>query len=192
MALPGQRVLQLWISLEEIHPVIWRRLLVPGGVRLNRLHDMFQAVMGWTNSHLHQFRVEGLVFGPQFDDCPEEELDEKGFTVIGVVGKVRKFFYDYDFGDGWNHEVVVEEVSSWPWGLKHAVCLDGKRACPPEDVGGPPGYEEFLRVLADPDHEEYRHLVVWSGGGFDPEAFSLAATNIGLQRLRIRGSGGGS
>ena len=102
--------------------------------------------MGWTDSHLRQFRVEGRVYGPRLDDYPEEELDEKGVTVIGVVGKVRRFFYDYDFGDDWNHEMVVEEVSSWPWGLKHGVCLDGQRACPPEDVGGPPGYEEFLRL----------------------------------------------
>ena len=164
MALPGQRVLQLRITLEEIRPVIWRRVLVPGRVRLNRLHDMFQAAMGWTDSHLHQFRVDGALYGMQLDEYPEEELDETAFTVIGAVGKVRRFFYDYDFGDDWNHEVVVEEVTSWPSGLKHAVCLDGQRACPPEDVGGTPGYAEFLEVLADPDHEEHEHyggLVGW-------------------------------
>ena len=167
--------------------MIWRRLLVPGGVSLNRLHDMFQAAMGWTDSHLHQFRVDGAVYGSQLDDYPEDELDETAFTVIGAVGKVRRFFYDYDFGDDWNHEVVVEEVTSWPAGLKHAVCLDGQRACPPEDVGGTPGYEEFLRVLADPDHHEHEHYVLWSGGSFDPEAFSVAASYIALQRLRVRG-----
>lgn len=187
MALPGQRVLQLRVTLEDIRPVIWRRLLVPGSVRLNRLHEMFQAAMGWTGSHLHQFRVDGVVYGMQFDDYPEDELDETAHTVIGTIGKVRRFFYDYDFGDNWRHEVVVEEVTSWPFGLKYAVCLDGQRACPPEDVGGTPGYEDFLRVLADPEHDEYEHMMGWSGGGFDPEEFSLAATNIALQRLRTRG-----
>lgn len=182
----GQSVLQLRITLEDVRPVIWRRLLVPGGVRLNRLHDMFQAAMGWTDSHLHQFRIEGARYGMHADDYPEDELDETEATVIGVLGEVRRFFYDYDFGDDWNHEVVVEEVMWAPWALKHAVCLDGQRACPPEDVGGPPGYGEFLGVLADPDHEEYEHYVGWSGGGFDPEEFSVAATNVVLQRLRVR------
>src|SRR5258708_13960973 len=107
--------------LEGVQPVIWRRLLVPGGVRLNRLHDMFQAAMGWTDSHLHQFRVDGSLYGMQLDDYPDDELDEKAATVIGAVGKVRRFFYDYDFGDDWNHEVVVEEISSGPSVFNHAV-----------------------------------------------------------------------
>jgi Plasmid pRiA4b ORF-3-like protein len=187
VALPGQKVLQLRIALEEVRPVIWRRLLVPGSVRLNRLHEMLNTAMGWTDSHLHQFRVDGALYGMQFDDYPDDELDEAAFTVIGAVGMVRRFFYDYDFGDDWNHEVVVEDVSSWPWGLKHAVCLGGERACPPEDVGGVPGFEEFLEVLADPDHEDRERMVVWSGGDYDPERFSLVGTNIALQRLRVRG-----
>jgi Plasmid pRiA4b ORF-3-like protein len=142
------------------------------------LHEFFQAAMGWTNSHLHQFRVNGVRYGMQLEDCPEDELDEKTCTVIGAVGEVRQFFYDYDFGDGWSHEVVVEEITSSPVGLKHAVCVDGQRACPLEDVGGPPGYEEFLQVLANPQHNEYEFYVRWSGGGHDPEAFSLAATRV--------------
>ena len=182
--------MQLRIALEEVRPVVWRRLLVPGGVRLNRLHEMFQAAMGWTDSHLHQFRVGDKLYGAQFDDYPDEELDEKTVTVIGAVGKVRCFFYDYDFGDGWEHEVVVEEVTSWPQGLRYAVCMDGERACPPEDVGGPGGYDDFLRVLADPGHEEFEHLNAWSGGRFDPEEFSLVARNIALQRVAIRGTRG--
>jgi hypothetical protein len=148
---------------------------------------MFQAAMGWTDSHLHMFRVEGAVYGMRFDDCPEDELDETAFTVIGTVGKVGRFFYDYDFGDSWSHEVVVEEVTAWPYGLKHAVCLDGQRACPPEDVGGVGGYAEFLEVLSDPDHDDHEHYVGWSGGNFDPERFSVAEANIALQRVRQRG-----
>ncbi len=186
MALPGQRVLQLRVTLEEVRPVVWRRLLVPGGVRLNRLSEMLLAGMGWTNSHLHQFRIGYALYGMQFDEYPENELDEKSVTVIGAVGKVRRFFYDYDFGDGWEHEVVVEDITSWPYGLKHAVCVDGERACPPEDVGGPGGYDDFVRVLADPSHEDFEHFNAWSGGDFDPEEFSLAARNIALQRVAVR------
>ena len=178
------------IALEEVRPVVWRRLLVPGGARLNRLHEMFQAAMGWTDSHLHQFRIGDALYGAQFDDYPDEELDEKSVTVIGAVGEVRRFFYDYDFGDGWEHEVVVEDVTCWPLGLKHAVCVAGERACPPEDVGGPGGYDDFLRVLDDATHEEFEHLNAWSGGNFDPEEFSLVARNIALQRVAIRGTTG--
>jgi len=170
--------------LEEIRPVIWRRLLVPGGVPLPKLHGMFQAAMGWTDSHLHQFRVDGSLYGTQIDDYPEDELDEASLTVIGALRAVRRFFYDYDFGDDWNHEVVVEDIETTRFGLKHAVCLDGQRACPPEDVGGVGGYEEFLEVLADPDHEEYERYRIWSGGRFDSEAFSVAEANIALQRVR--------
>ena len=166
-------------------------MLVPGGVRLNRLHDMFQAAMGWTDSHLHQFRVDGVVYGMQFDDYPEDELDESAHTVIGTVGKVRRFFYDYDFGDNWRHEVVVEEVTSWPFGLEYAVCLDGQRACPPEDVGGTPGYEDFLRVLADPEHDEYEHMVGWFRGRLRPRRRTFSwpparTTSWPLTRLASR------
>lgn len=186
MDAPGQRVLQLRISLRYVEPEVWRRLLVPGGVRLNRLHEIFQAAMGWTDSHLHNFRIGEELYGMQIDDYPDEEMDEKSVTVIGAAGKVGKFFYDYDFGDGWEHDVAVEEISSWPIGLKHAVCLDGERACPPEDVGGPPGYEELLRVLADASHEDFERLTAWSGGNFDPWSFSLVERNIALQRVSSR------
>jgi Plasmid pRiA4b ORF-3-like protein len=132
------------------------------------------------------FRVGDETYGSQFDDYPPEELDEASVTVVDIAGGQRQFFYDYDFGDGWELEVVVEEVTSWPWGLKHGVCLDGQRACPPEDVGGPYGYAAFLEVLADPSHEEHEVYVNWSGGGFDPEQFSVAGTNVALQQLRIK------
>ena len=187
MAVPrGQGVFQLRVSLEEVRPVIWRRLLVPGGVRLPRFHDMLQLALGWSDSHLHQFRVDGVLWGMQFDDWPDEERDEATVTVTEAVGATRRFFYDYDFGDGWEHEVVVENRWSGRLGLKHAVCLDGERSVPPEDVGGPGGYADLLRVLADPADEEHEHLVSWSGGDFDADRFDLIATNVALQRLGVR------
>jgi hypothetical protein len=190
MALPGQSVLQTRVAVEEVRPVIWRRVLVPGSVRLNRLHEMFQAAMGGTDSHLQQVRVDEALYGMHFDDYPEHERDETEASAIGAVGEVRRFFYDHDSCDAWRHETVLENVTSWPLGLKHAGCLDGQRACPPEDVGGEPGYEQFLEVLADPSNEEYEHMVGWSGRDFDLEEFSLAAENIALQRVRVRSVSG--
>lgn len=183
---PRQTVLQLRLALLYVEPEVWRRLLVPGGVRLHRLHEMFQAGMGWTDSHLHNFRIGDELYGMQFDDYADEELDETTVTVTGTVGKIDRFFYDYDFGDGWEHEIVVEETTSFPFGLKYAVCLEGARACPPENVGGPPGYEEFRKVISDPSHRDFERITAWSGGSFDPAVFSLAECNIALQRLSSR------
>ncbi|MFZ0059127.1 MAG: plasmid pRiA4b ORF-3 family protein [Acidimicrobiales bacterium] len=181
----SQPVFQLRIQLEEVVPTVWRRLLVPGGVRLAKLHDMFQAAMGWTNSHLHSFTIGDQLYGMHVEDWPEEELDEKDFTVfVALRGGVRRFKYEYDFGDSWGHEVVVEGVSWSPVALKFGVCLDGQNACPPEDVGGTGGYADFLEALADPLHEEHDNYLVWVGYKFDPEAFELGAANAALQHVR--------
>lgn len=181
---PGQSVFQLRITLDEVVPTVWRRLLVPGSVRLAKLHSMFQAAMGWTNSHLHSFTIEGQLFGMHFDDYPEDEIDEKEVTVLRAIGEHRRFSYEYDFGDSWEHEVVVEDSMRLPHGLKHAVCLDGQNACPPEDCGGSHGYAELLRVLGDPGHEDHDRFTTWVGGPYDPTALDLVAVNAALQHLR--------
>lgn len=181
---PGQAVVQLRISLRDVHPVVWRRLLVPGSVRLAKLHLMFQAAMGWTDSHLHSFQVGDDLYGMQFDDYPPEEIDEKSVTVIGAVKGQRRFVYEYDFGDSWEHDVVVEATTTTALGLKFAVCVDGQNACPPEDCGGTGGYSMMLEALADPTHEERDQFLTWVGGAFDPAAFDLAEANIALQRVR--------
>ncbi len=180
-----QPVFQLRIRLEGIDPPVWRRILVPGGAKLSRLHDIFQAAMGWTSSHLHSFTIDGTLYGMQVEDYPDEELDETEHTVfVALRGNLRRFVYEYDFGDSWTHEVVVEDVSWSPYVLKHGVCLDGQGACPPEDVGGTGGYEEFLEALADPLHEEHDNYLVWVGFKFDPAVFNVAAANAALQRVR--------
>ena len=183
--MPQQPVFRLRILLEDIDPPVWRRVLVPGGAKLSKLHEIFQAAMGWTNSHLHNFTIGDQLFGMQFDDYPEEELDETEYTVsFALRGGVRHFVYEYDFGDSWTHEVVIEDVSWAPHVLKHGVCLDGQGACPPEDVGGTSGYEHFLEALKDPLHEEHDDYLVWVGYKFDPNEFNLAAANAALQRVR--------
>ena len=181
---PGQSVFRVRIVLDEIAPAVWRRLLIPGTIRLAKLHDIFQAAMGWTNSHLHGFTIGDERYGMQFDDYPEDEIDEKQVTVVQAIGKHRRFSYEYDFGDSWQHDVVVEEMTRVSRGLRFAVCLDGQNACPPEDCGGPTGYAELLEVLADPDHEDHDHFTQWVGGRFDPTLFDLVAANVALQQLR--------
>jgi hypothetical protein len=174
----------LRITLDEVVPSVWRRLLVPGSVRLGKLHDMFQSAMGWTDSHLHSFTIGDQLYGMHFDDYPEDEIDERKVTVLRAIGEHRRFAYEYDFGDSWGHEVVVEEATRSPLGLKYAVCIDGQNACPPEDCGGVGGYAELLEVLADPGHEDHDHFTQWVGGSFDPTLFDLVSTNAALQQLR--------
>src|SRR5271155_865849 len=159
----GQSVFRLRVQLNHLNPVIWRRILVPGAVRLPKFSQMLLASMGWTNSHLHQFRVGQKLYGMHIEDWPDEEIDEAGVTVLQALREERRFTYDYDFGDGWEHEVVIEELTWSYFGLKFAVCIDGQNACPPEDVGGTGGYEEFLEAIADPNHEEHERYLEWVG-----------------------------
>jgi hypothetical protein len=177
-------VFQLRVQLQELSPVVWRRLLVPGSIRLDKLNLMLQAAMGWTNSHLHCFRIGELTYGMQFDDNPLDELDETALSVTQALKDQRRFVYEYDFGDSWEHDVVVEDRSSRRLGLKFAVCLDGQNACPPEDCGGVSGYREMLRSLADPADEEHDSYLAWLGDLFDPAHFDLAEANAALQRVR--------
>jgi len=163
---------------------VWRRLLVPGRAQLGKLDLMVQAAMGWTNSHLHCFRFGDLTYGTQFDDNPLDELDETAITVAEALADQRRFVYEYDFGDSWEHDVVVEDRSVARLGLRFAVCLDGQNACPPEDCGGVSGYRAMLEALADPDNEEHDSYAEWVGGPFNPAQFSLAEANAALQRVR--------
>jgi hypothetical protein len=181
---PGQSIFRITIALNDSSPPIWRRLLVPGSIRLAKLHDIFQAAMGWTNSHLHMFTIGEVSYGSQFDDYPEDEIDEKSVTVLRALTDVKQFTYEYDFGDSWDHTVVVEEKTTTRTGLKFAVCLDGSGACPPEDCGGTGGYERLLEALGNPSDPEHEALMEWAGGPIDVAAFDLARTNAELQRLR--------
>lgn len=174
---------ELRIALLDYQPEIWRRVIVPGSVRLNKLDRIIQEAMGWTNSHLHAFQIGDARYGMQFDEYPEGELDEKKFTLAAVAGLGDRFTYEYDFGDSWEHEVVIEAVSTVRPTLKMSVCLDGANACPPEDVGGTWGYVELLEVLADPTHEDYKHYSSWAGKNYDPTKFDLAQVNASLQEL---------
>lgn len=176
---------QLKISLDEIHPPIWRRVLVSSGVSLGDLHEIIQEAMGWTDSHLHMFEVGGRRFSDP-DSGPEGVEDEGKVRLRDVAPKAGdSFAYEYDMGDGWRHAVVVENVAPADDLLKGlAVCQAGARACPPEDCGGPGGYEDFLVAIRDPAHEEHENMLEWIGRPFDPEAFDLPKVNKALKKLK--------
>jgi Plasmid pRiA4b ORF-3-like protein len=174
-------------QLRRVKPAVWRRLLVPGGVRLDKFHLVIQTAMGWTNSHLHSFTVGRRIYGPVYEEDLEDtiiDVDETTMTLGEVVRTETQILYEYDFGDSWEHDVVVEDRLSTESVLKFAVCLDGKNACPPEDSGGPGGYRTMLASLADPADDEHDSYLQWLGGPFDPTVFSLAEVNAALQRLR--------
>lgn len=183
----AKAVLQVRAQLRGVDPVVWRRLLVPGTAGLDKLDRMVQAAMGWTNSHLHCFRVGPRTYGPVLEELVDDDLvdaDERELSVEEAFNEQRRLVYEYDFGDSWEHDIVLEDRLSAGVGLKFAVCTAGENACPPEDCGGPHGYRQMLKCLADPDDEERQSYLDWLDKPFDPSAFSLAEANAALQRLR--------
>lgn len=184
----GVPLYQLKIALQWSKPPIWRRVLVRSDMKLNRLHDAIQTVMPWTNSHLHQFVLGRVCYGtsdPELADMGGETLDERRYTVADLApGAKKKFIYEYDFGDGWVHEVTVEKVLPPDASFKHPACLGGANACPPDDCGGIPGYEHLLEVLADPRHPEHGEMKEWLGGEWDAAQFDVDAANQALKSLK--------
>lgn len=174
-------IYQLKITLRAAHPPIWRRVSVPGRFNLQQLHQVIQVAMGWEDCHLHQFVIDGEFYGqPTAEDC-EPVNDEQAFTLEQIAPSAqRKFIYEYDFGDDWLHDILVEDITPPSPGQQYPQCLKGKRACPPEDVGGLGGYEVFLEVIQDKDHVDHDSYLEWIGGGFDPDALDLAAINQAL------------
>ncbi|MEZ4771186.1 MAG: plasmid pRiA4b ORF-3 family protein [Caldilineales bacterium] len=178
-------IYQLKITLRGSRPPIWRRVLVPGSFSLYKLHQVIQLAMGWTDSHLHQFIIDGQYYGIPSPDDWEPVIDERRHTLNKIApGPKYKFIYEYDFGDSWEHEILVESIAEAEAGVQYPVCINGKRACPPEDVGGVWGYADFLEALSDPNHSEHEMYNEWIGGEFDPEEFDLDEINAELRRLK--------
>jgi hypothetical protein len=176
---PITQIHVLKVTLKDVKPPVWRRLAVSSDTTLVKLHKTIQAAMGWSDYHLHQFFINGCYYSIPHPDDSERGLDERRFSLATIAPQPgMKFRYDYDFGDGWEHAILVEKVLEPDPNERYPVCLAGKRACPPEDVGGPWGYEEFLAVMADPKHPEHDEREEWIGGPFDPEEFSVDDVNI--------------
>ena len=180
-------IYQLKVTLNDSTPPIWRRIIVPENTSLYDLHEILQIVMGWQNYHLHMFKIAGQIYGDPEDD-EDGDLGTKNETryrlnQLGLREKA-KFSYEYDFGDSWEHTLLVEKILPANSSTHYPVCIIGKRACPPEDVGGVWGYADFLQAIANPKHEEHDEMLEWIGGDFDPEGFDLDEVNAALQQIK--------
>ena len=179
------------IELAEVEPAVWRRFDVTSDLMLDRLHDVLQVIMGWQDYHLHQFTCGDSMYDPQSENyvmpsALEDDfgvgvgIDERGVRLDEVlVDPGDRLLYQYDFGDDWVHTLELEQVINRAL-EEPAVCLDGARACPREDCGGAGGYDDLLRVLADPEDPEHDHMLTWAGDGFDPEHFEIDEVNGAL------------
>ena len=179
----GPTVHTLKVTLRDVSPDVWRRVVVRSETTLPKLARTLEAAMGWESYHLHLFDAGGIQFGePDEDFDSDHVIDARKVTVKHVLPEVGSALrFDYDFGDGWEHDVVVEAIEAPQEGKRYPVCLDGERGCPPEDCGGPSGYGELLAVLADANHPEHEHIAAWAPKGFDPAVFDVVAANRTLR-----------
>ena len=179
------KIYQLKITLHDSKPPIWRRVLVVGSNNLYELHQVIQIAMGWTDSHLHQFIIDEEYFTMPDPYAMRPLKDERCFRLhqIALQEKI-KFIYEYDFGDSWEHQILVEKISEPDPDTSYPICIKGKRACPPEDVGGIWGYEDFLDAMGNSDNPRHQDILEWWGDSFYPEAFDLVGVNLELQDLK--------
>lgn len=180
-----ERIYQLKITLNGSKPAIWRRIEVADTVTLAQLHQIHQVTMGWTDSHLHLFTIGGISCGVPDPDDEQEVRDERKVKLNQLLSAPKQALrYEYDFGDGWEHQIVLEKGLAPAPDVSYPHCTAGERACPPEDCGGIWGYADFLEAVADANHPEHDDLLEWVGGAFDPEDFDMDAVNHILRRVR--------
>lgn len=179
------KALQLKVTLCHTRPPVWRRLEVRGSMTLGRLHDVLQIALGWTDSHMHQFVADGVVYGVPDPDWDMPVKSEARVRLDRVLREPKDaIVYEYDFGDGWEHLVVLEQLLPLDRARhRHPRVTGGRRACPPEDCGGIPGFYEMLEILGDPTHPEHEAMVVWTGGDYDADRFDMEETNLFLSGL---------
>ena len=177
MAEPGDPVLQVRITLRDVDdPPVWRQVLIPAAYPLSRVHRVIQAVMGWEDCHMHAFQIGKTTYGPD----PDRELgyaDETKARLADVARVRTRIGYEYDFGDGWEHELVVEARAVAEADKIYPACIAGEGACPPEDSGGAYGFEQLKELLAGPPGAERDEMREWAGDDYDPARFDLAAVN---------------
>ena len=179
-------IYQFKITLNHVTPPVWRRFQVRSDITLHRLSTTILIVMDWDGGHLHQFRIQGVDYGIPHEDYEEDNMPEDEREVIlkdMPQGDLNGFIYEYDFGDGWEHTVVLEKVLAPDNCVKYPVCLEGARSCPPEDCGGPRGYEDFLKVIKNPKHPEHESMLEWIGNEFDAEELDIEGINDDLQHI---------
>jgi hypothetical protein len=174
-------IYQIKISLIGAKPPIWRTVLVASDINLETFHEVIQLTMGWTESHLHQFIDNKKAYGSHDNDFELEMEDEAKYKLFQLLKTEKESLtYEYDFGDSWEHKILLEKILPYDSNIHLPVCIKGKRACPPEDCGGIWGYEELLKTLSDPKHPDHEDTLEWLGGEFDPEEFDLEEINDDL------------
>lgn len=177
----NRAIYQLTAAVDEIQPPIWRRLRVRENTTLPQLHRILQVAFGWEDYRLHEFTIGGRRYTMPADDefylGEPKAVDETGIRLNSVVTRVgTQFRYAYDFGDDWQVDLLLEAILLPESGVSYPFCVAGARNGPPEDVGGTPGYEDYVAALADPEHDEHEEVLMWRGP-FDPEAFDVQAVN---------------
>jgi hypothetical protein len=181
------KIYQIQISLKDFRPSIWRRILIQPDLPLADFHKVIQTTMGWTNSHLHHFIKNRTFYAKRYhDDDFWDELDNVDYKDLKISDLLKKekekIIYEYDFGDSWEHEILLEEITSNDNKIKYPICIKGKMNCPPEDCGGVWGYANILEIINQPDHEEYESCIEWLGEEFDPEYFDKNEINKMLKQ----------
>jgi hypothetical protein len=184
-------VVRLKITLCDTEPAIWRRVEVPASITLKDLHAIIQATMGWENYHLYQFHAgRQTINGPGMDDggFSGRQNVTAGRMQLGdlIDGKIKCFDYLYDMGDSWEHELHIEKVLTADPAAGYPRFINGAGQCPPEDVGGLPGFYNFLEALQDPEHPDHEELTDWYGGPFDPNTLDETKIRKRLARLSAR------
>jgi hypothetical protein len=175
---------ELRVTLLDVVPTVWRQIRVPSALPLSTVHAVIQIAFGWEDRHLHEWRVGEVTYGLSDEDSWGEDLADESSALLGELAPEDSVLhYDYDFGDGWEHLVEVSAVVPYDGNVAPVACLAGARACPPEDCGGPSGYEHLLDALRDPDDAEHDEVVEWLGDRFDPAAFDLQSVNHRLEQL---------
>lgn len=181
-------LVRLKVTLDHVEPTVMRRVVVPFRIKLHRLHEVLQAAMGWTNSHLYEFRIRDVGFGLADQDWGDGPLDARKISLLAAIEDIgaKSFKYLYDFGDGWTHSIKIERT--FPViGLAEPMLLEATGHCPPEDIGGPWGYQEFREALADPAHERHAELVEWWGSeDYDPHKVNFAELNKAVDDLAAK------
>lgn len=180
-------IYQLKITLLNIEPKIYRIVQVPAAITLRNLHKVIQRVMEWENCHLYQFVKGNVSYAPQSTEFSlSQGVSDRSVPLYELLPKVRnKLIYEYDFGDGWLHEILLQKIIPVEVGVRYPVCIEGKHAAPPEDSGGPSGYCDLLEALDDADHEGHEDAADWLGAEYDPEFFDLEEVNARLRRIKV-------
>jgi hypothetical protein len=181
------KIYQIKVGLLEVSPLVWRRFLVPANISLHRLHLVLQGVFDWQNYHLYHFQIGRSKYSTPHPDNAFYELDFKDSYRAKIGNLVKEkgslFLYEYDFGDEWEHQLLLEDILDRDIKNRYPICLAGENASPREDSGGAYGYMEKLEIIRNPYHEEFQDIRTWMGKNFDPRKFDLKAVNHKLSKM---------